>query len=93
MKMTREIYEALKKRIRIITPFEVYKKIGRKIFDGSRFIYFFSNDGLNPGLKRDDIEYIDSIIHPMSTHNMWNVCQRFYSFIQGYEDIDKRLLV
>lgn len=56
-------------------------------------VYHFNADGLNEGLERWDPDYVDDILHPMSTCNMWNVCQRFYCLLRCHtHDIDKRLL-
>ena len=92
--MAPEIYEALRKRISIISKEEANTMMGlwRDLFPFPYPIYYFSNAGLNPGLERDDENYIDGIIHQMSTSNIWNVCQRFYSLLENHKTIDKRLL-
>lgn len=92
--MSPEIYEALRKRISIISKEEANTMmgLGRDLFPFPYPIYYFSNDGLNPGLERHDKNYIDGIIHQMSTNNIWNVCQRFYSLLENHKNIDKRLL-
>lgn len=92
--MSPEIYEALRKRISIISKEDANTMMGGEmdLFPFPYPIYYFSNAGLNPGLERYDENHIDSIIHQMSTNNLWNVCQRFYSFLENYENIDQKLL-
>lgn len=92
--MTREIYEAMKRRISI-KPLddeakEYYKLQGWPVPEKATF-YFFNAEGLNEGVE-DTEEEVYSIRHGMTTRNMWNVCQRFYSFIQHYPNINERLL-
>ena len=56
-------------------------------------VYRFNAEKLNEGLDEYDVLFVDSMVHPMATTNMWNVCERFYSFIRIYGDsIDERLL-
>ena len=102
MTMTREIYEALKRHIEVITPESDKEQYARLIEDyhtmdctvvwGTPFYRFFA-DGLNEGLSEFDADFIDSFIQPIRTRNLWNVCQRFYSFISNYPNINQRLLV
>lgn len=97
--MTPEIYEAMKRRITKITPecedyiyiIGDYRTMFYSVVWGVPF-YHFSAEGLNQGLSEFDDDYVDGFIQPISTSNLWNVCQRFYSFIKHYKDIDKRLL-
>ena len=90
--MTRKIYEAIRKRISTL-PYEeekpIYDERGWTVPPSHTF-YRFDSDGLNVGYGDD--EAIDSMVHPMLTRNMWNVCQRFYSFIKYHENINERLL-
>lgn len=92
--MTPEIYEALRNRISIISKEYANTRmgLGRDLFPFPYPIYYFSNAWLNPGLERDDENYIDGVIHQMSTNNIWNVCQRFYSLLDHYKNFDQRLL-
>lgn len=91
--MTREIYEALRERISIISQTDADSKMGKSgLFPFPYPIYYFSNAGLNPGLNHYDENYIDNVILQMSTRNLWNVCQRFYSFLSNYPNINQRLL-
>ena len=99
--MTPEIYEAMKRRIEVITPESDREQYDRLVADyhdmnwdvvwGTPF-YHFSPTHLNIGITYFEEDYIDPITQPMTTRNLWNVCQRFYGFIKHYKDIDKRLL-
>lgn len=100
--MTREIYEAMKRRMEVITKesnpelykalLKDYKERGWSVPKDGIF-YRFKNDGLNDGLDLYDEDTIDSIIQPWKAgSNIWNVCHRFYSFIQHYPNINERLL-
>ena len=84
--MTREIYEAMKRRIAVV-PFgtgkRMYDELGWGYGPKSTF-YRFDADGLG-----DDV---DSLIQPIDTKNLWNVAERFYSFLRHYDGIDARLL-
>lgn len=99
--MTPEIYEAMKRRIEAITPDNNREQYDKLVEDyhTMRFtavwgmpFYHFNPDGLNTGLSEFDDDYVDGFIQPISTNNLWNVCQRFYSFIKNYKNIDQRLL-
>ena len=89
--MSPEIYEAMKRLISVEPGIdeEARKRLCMRPGDA---VYHFNSDGLNEGLECWDINYVDGILHPMLTRNLWNVCQRFYSFIKHYENIDQRLL-
>ena len=97
--MSPEIYEAMKRRITKITHecedyrsiIEEYRTMDLSVVWGVPF-YDFGAEGLNQGLSEFDDDYVDSFIQPISTNNLWNVCQRFYSFIKNYKNIDQRLL-
>ena len=92
--MTREIYEAMRRRISITDldndGREYYELMGWPVPKNATF-YLFNADGLNEGVDNVEDEAF-SIRQPMYTRNMWNVCQRFYSYIKNLEKIDKRLL-
>lgn len=83
--MTREIYEALKARISIAPEetvkfyYEDYPETPRDVT-----VYKFDMTGLD--------EDIPAYIHAMKTKNLWNVAQRFYSFLYWVEDVDNILL-
>lgn len=91
--MKREIYEAMKRRIKVFTREDTpelyadilayYNERGWLVHDGCPF-YKFDADGLG-----DDY---DSFIQPIRTKNLWNVAQRFYSLMPHGEDTDQRLL-
>ena len=89
--MKREIYEAMKRRMSIEPGIDEETRERLWMRPGD-VVYRFNPNGLNEGLEDWDIDYVDDILHPMSTRNLWNVCQRFYSFINYHENIDKRLL-
>ena len=84
--MKREIYEAMQRRIEIM-PFasgsRAYDELGWGYRPDSIF-YIFKADGLG--------DEVDSIIQPMETKNIWNVAERFYSFLRIHDDIDALLL-
>lgn len=83
--MTREIYEALKARISIAPEaavkayYEDYPETSKNVT-----VYKFDLTGLD--------EDCPAIIHAMKTKNMWNVAQRFYSFLYMYDNADAILL-
>ena len=89
--MTPEIYEAMKRRISVEPGIDEETRQELRMRPGN-VVYHFNADGLNEGLESWDRDYVDGILHPMSSRNLWNVCQRFYGFIKHYKDIDKRLL-
>lgn len=99
--MTPEIYEAMKRRIEVITPESDREQYDRLVEDyhtmcmdvvwGMPF-YHFSLTNLNIGISEFDDDYVYSFTQPISTRNLWNVCQRFYGFIKHHENIDQRLL-
>ena len=97
--MTREIYEAMKAHISVLSRDE-YDRMSREAGDEivlepeDLTIYRFNNEGLNDGLDYLDEGYADPIVHAMKTRNMWNVCQRFYGFLRAWHGtgIDERLL-
>lgn len=90
--MTPEIYEAMKRRISIEPDIDEETREMLRMKPLAVTVYHFNAEGLNEGLESWDPNYVDGILHPMSTRNLWNVCQRFYSFINHYENIDQRLL-
>ncbi len=93
--MTREIYDAMRNCVRVAdyeTSKASYEEKGWSVSPKAVF-YLFDATRLNEGIDDPcDDEWVESIIQPMTTRNMWNVCQRFYSFISGCKDIDERLL-
>lgn len=88
--MNSAIYQAMKKHIRILSVDEM--QAACLDIPEKGYLYFFDSADLNVGLDPYDERYIDSIVHGMTTRNMWNVCQRFYSFASWHGDIDSRLL-
>jgi len=98
--MTRKIYEAMKRHVTKITPenevyrsiIEDYRTMDFSVVWGVPF-YHFNADRLNQGLSEFDEEYIDGFIWQTSTHNLWNVCQRFHAILsRNYPHFDERLL-
>lgn len=89
--MTPEIYEAMKRRISVKPDIDKETK-ERLCMMPDDIVYRFNAEGLNEGLDELDDDYVDPITHPMTTRNMWNVCQRFYSFLRHHKNIDQRLL-
>lgn len=89
--MTREIYEAMKRRISVEPSIDEETRQELRMRPGD-VVYRFNPDGLNEGLESWDTDYVGGILHPMSSRNLWNVCLRFYGFIKHYENIDQRLL-
>ena len=87
--MKREIYNALRKRISVTTPVEYTYEIPE-----GHTLYFFNAESLNRGLDENDENIIDSIVFPMKTRNLWNVCQRVYSYISvgNFPNLDERIL-
>lgn len=83
--MTKEIYEALKRRISIAPEAAVksYRESYPKTPEDVT-IYMFDLTGLD--------EDTPAIIHAMKTKNMWNVARRFYSFLYVFENVDQILL-
>lgn len=82
--MDRIIYEALKKRVSVV-PFSELDDESRAnmILREDSIVYFFNATGL---LDKDGDD-LPSIMHPMRTKNMWNVCQRFYWLIKDFSDL------
>ena len=70
---------------------EIYEELKLRIWleDGH---WRFDNAWLNEGLSEYDEDYIDCVIHEMESKNIWNVCQRFYSFLKYYPRFTERLL-
>ena len=83
--MTKEIYEALKKRISIASEekvkafYEEYPKTDREVT-----VYYFDLKGID-----DDCP---GIVHAMLTKNIWNVAQRFYMFLCDFDYDESKLL-
>lgn len=89
--ISKDLYEAILRRITVVEM----KSLSKEEIDFMRVkpyhtVYRFESTGLNDGAPED--ERIESMIHPMRTKNMWNVCNRFYMFLNNFKDIDKRLL-
>lgn len=83
--MTKEIYEALKKRISVASKEQVdayyvdYPETPKEAT-----VYYFDLRGID--------EDCPGIVHAMATKNMWNVAQRFYTFLSIFDDADSKLL-
>lgn len=83
--MTKEIYEALKARISVAGE------------DATKVYYEdYPNTPMTATIYRFDLTGIDedcpAIVHAMRTKNLWNVAQRFYSFLYMFDDADAILL-
>ena len=85
--MKREIYEAMKARIKPVDEpgyFDEHPEIPR---DCQTFRFFA--DGLN---ENKDYDFIFDIVQAFRTKNIWNVAQRFYKELNWmYMNFDKRL--
>lgn len=79
--MDKKIYEAIKKRVSVVPLSEVDEesRANMRCSEGC-IIYLFNATGL---LDKEGKELF-SIMHPMHTKNMWNVCQFFYSVFRYY---------
>lgn len=83
--MVKEIYEALKARISIAPEeavkvyYEDYPETPKDVT-----VYRFDLTGID--------EDCPALIHAMRTKNLWNVAQRFYSFLYVFDDVDANLL-
>ena len=83
--MVKEIYEAMKARISIAPEeavkvyYEDYPETPKDVT-----VYRFDLTGID--------EDCPGIIHAMHTKNLWNVAQRFYSFLYIFDDVDAILL-
>lgn len=83
--MVKEIYEAMKARISIAPEeavkvyYEDYPETPKDVT-----IYRFDLTGID--------EDCPAFIHAMHTKNLWNVAQRFYSFLYIFDDVDAILL-
>lgn len=83
--MVKEIYEAMKARISIAPEeavkvyYEDYPETPKDVT-----VYRFDLTGID--------EDCPAIIHAMHTKNLWNVAQRFYSFLYIFDDVDANLL-
>ena len=89
-----DVYEAMKRRIKVLPYDEIkphYDESGFEVSPDAIF-YMFDPGVVNDGYDELDVDYVDCVIQPIRTKNLWNVCQRFYSLIKDFEDIDKRLL-
>lgn len=83
--MKKEIYEAVKARISIAPEEAVkiyYEDYPETPKDAT--VYLFDLTGLD--------EDCPAIVHAMKTKNIWNVAQRFYSFLYWIENVDEILL-
>lgn len=88
--MTPEIYQLIKERLSIIPKETLDKERAEYLcINEESIVYRFDNAHLNAGVGCES--FIKSIVHPMSTANIWNVAQRFYSFLKWNEDFDDRL--
>lgn len=90
--MTREIYEALKKRISIADETQEHEyRSEYPDTTSDAIIYLFDAKGMN---KSMDDDFIFNLVHGMTSTNMWNVAQRFYWLLQqeGHFRLDQRLL-
>lgn len=87
----KDVYEAMVKRISVV-DIKTLSDEEREMMWVRPYqtLYRFDSTGLNDSVPED--EYVDSLVHPMRTKNMWNVCNRFYMFLKNFKDIDKRLL-
>lgn len=84
--MTKEIYEALKKRIHVASG-DMLKAYYEDYPDTERGLTVYWID------LGDIDEDIPGIVQAMRTGNIWNVAQRFYSTLrQIFDDADVRLL-
>lgn len=85
--MNHQVYKAIKARIKVLPYAEskaTYVNRGWTVFPNTVF-YYLNVDGLG-----DDL---DNLILPMQTTNLWNVAQRFRSFLTHFcKDIDARLM-
>lgn len=93
--MTKEIYEAMRQRITVIYDYE--DDYDFPVPDGAD-VFKFSNEGLNEGLSKYDIRYIDSVVWAIKKTkgryiNWWNICEQFYAHVSfNVPDFDGRLL-
>lgn len=92
-RLNRIVYAALKRHISVVRDEQLTDEDkSRLMFKNGHIVYFFDASPLNDGLSSYDEKFIDSVLHSMSTKNMWNVAQRFYSLLKNCPDIDNRLL-
>lgn len=83
--MTKEIYEALKRRISVASEEKVrayYEECPKP--DREVTVYYFDLTGID-----DDYP---GIVHAMLTKNIWNVAQRFYMILRNLDYDESKLL-